>query len=102
MQLHGEPTEINRFLIDYIFHLWLSSLFHSTIAYILPVHRGPSMDQGPVVPGIIKTDKKSQEFWSCVSRLPFHGPDNPSLLVSFLLMLVEIFLKGRSLLEGSW
>jgi len=61
----------------------------------------PSMDQGPVVPGIIKTDKRSQELQSCDSRLPFHGPDNPNLVVSFLLILGDIFLKGRSLLEGS-
>lgn len=59
------------------------------------------MYQSPVVPGIIKTGKKSQEIQSCISRLSFHGPDSPSLGVSFLLTLLEIFFKGRSLLEGS-
>lgn len=59
------------------------------------------MDQGPVVPGIMKRGKESQELQSCVSRLPFHNPDNPRL-ESFLLILAEIFLKGGSPLEGSW
>lgn len=59
------------------------------------------MDPGPVVPGIMKRGNESQELQSCVSKLPFHSPDNPRLVASFLLILAEIFLKGRSLLEGS-
>lgn len=46
------------------------------------------MDQGPVVPATIKAGKKSQELLSCVAKMPFHGPDNPSLVMSFLLVLV--------------